>query len=829
MGRTSPFVALALALAAASFGAAPPAVPTADLHGDPLPAGALARLGTARLRHGHPVSALAFSRDGKFLASAASDHTIRIWDASSARELRAVGEELARAGVYSPSRWITAIALSPDGKTVASASNDHLARLWDTSTGKELILLNCPEGVTSLAFAPDGKRLATACRGPIIRLWDPAPGNILFQLAGRAGGTYRLLFSPDNKTLAAAGFDGTLQLWDVSTRKVRPLPALGGQVHALAFSADGKRLAAGGSNGSVRLWETATGKEVRRLDGLRGAVAGLAFTPDGKSVVGAGTADGQVWLWDAGTGKGRSLGGPPAAVTSLALSPDGKTLALGGSSCTVFLWDMKAGRERGRPAGHRGHVHLLAFSPDGRRVTSGGADGAFYVWDAATGRELRRASTDALRGAPFAFSSNGRVATRSEDGGVSVWEPGAGKELCRVSARPGRIVIGRAVISGLAAGALSADGRTLAAVREDGSIQLWESATGRELRRLEGHRAVPGQPGGAQCLTFSPDGKLLATAGADGVLRLVDVGTGQDVRQMAEPGGQLTRLAFSADGQALAGGGMDGVVAVWETFSGKKVRRFTGHRGYVLALAFSPDGRCLAAGSWMGARLWDLTTGEGRGEVGGHKGDVMSLAFSPDGRLLATGSSDTTALLWDVARALPGGPPRVVKLSAKDVEARWADLAGDSGEKAYQAVWDLAAAPAAAVPFLAKHLEPVRPASAERVKKLIADLADDDFDVRTRASRELEKLGETAEAALRKALDSGPDVDLRLRLNVLLRNLTATPGAATLRALRAVQVLELVGTPAAEKVLRSLAGGAPEVRLTREAKASLARLARLRR
>jgi hypothetical protein len=180
------------------------------------------------------------------------------------------------------------------------------------------------------------------------------------------------------------------------------------------------------------------------------------------------------------------------------------------------------------------------------------------------------------------------------------------------------------------------------------------------------------------------------------------------------------------------------------------------------------------------------------------------------------------AYIWDVAAAFVPAPPRAAKLSEKDLESRWADLASAQGEKAYQAVWDLTASPAQAVPLLAKHLKPVKPASEKELAKLIADLEDDDFDTRTKANEELAKLGEVAEPALRNALATAKDVDLKLRLNVLLGNLkAASPPSETLRTLRAVQVLERAATPEARKLLQALAGGAPEARLTREAKAAL--------
>jgi hypothetical protein len=282
------------------------------------------------------------------------------------------------------------------------------------------------------------------------------------------------------------------------------------------------------------------------------------------------------------------------------------------------------------------------------------------------------------------------------------------------------------------------------------------------------------------------------------------------------------KVAFSPDGRYLATGGAYGNARVWEVASGKQVRQFGRHNGYIMCLCFSSDSRSLAVSSWISVRLWDLASGKERGEQRAHKGDVTSLAFSPDSKVLASGGSDATALLWDVTSAFSAAPAPA-ELTAKDLEARWADLSGEPG-KAYQAVWDLAGAPAEAVKILGKQLKPAPKADEQRVKKLIEDLGSDEFDVRKRAASELEQIGEAAVPALRAAL-KGADVDLRLQLNVLIDDATAAvPPAARLRALRAIQALELANTREARAVLKTLASGAAESRLTVEAKAALARL-----
>jgi hypothetical protein len=259
--------------------------------------------------------------------------------------------------------------------------------------------------------------------------------------------------------------------------------------------------------------------------------------------------------------------------------------------------------------------------------------------------------------------------------------------------------------------------------------------------------------------------------------------------------------------------------------TGKKLHQFAGHPGWVLAVAFSPDGRTVAVGGWMSVRLWEVAAGRERGELAGHQGDVLALAFSADGALLTSGGSDTTALVWDLAALAKAGGPRAGQRLSHDQEALWRALASADGRRAYAAMWALVARPKQAVPFLERHLRRGGAIDPQQVARLIADLDDDRVEVRERASDELAKMGRAAESSLRAALDRGrPSAEVRLRLTLLLAMLTGPIASGeTVRALRAVEVLEHIGTPAAQRVLEQLVRRAPEARLTQEAKAALER------
>jgi hypothetical protein len=292
-------------------------------------------------------------------------------------------------------------------------------------------------------------------------------------------------------------------------------------------------------------------------------------------------------------------------------------------------------------------------------------------------------------------------------------------------------------------------------------------------------------------------------------------------------------VAFSPDGRMIAsrdhrfkGGNTGEAVSLREAATGKVRLWLEGPRGGP-RVVFAPDGRTLATvGSDQVVRLWNTDTGSELGRLQGHRGAVTSLAFAPDGRTLVTGSADTTALVWDVQAHTLRDRPRVEELKSEALERLWSDLRDEDAGKAYRAVVELAAADSA-VALLQKDLRPVDAPAPERVARLLKELDDDRFSVREKAMQELAHLGELVEPALRQALADRPAIEVRLRIEQLLekvggRNLSGEP----LRAWRAVEVLERIGTPAARHVLKNLGGGAPGARLTQEAKASLERLAK---
>jgi hypothetical protein len=355
------------------------------------------------------------------------------------------------------------------------------------------------------------------------------------------------------------------------------------------------------------------------------------------------------------------------------------------------------------------------------------------------------------------------------------------------------------------------------------AVRLWDLATGKERRRLEGFAPA------LFPVAVSPDGRWLAAWSPEEVLGLWDLRVGKLVRELQDHPGASLLLAFSPDGRSLITSGQDERPCLWEVASGKMRCRFGGDL-ITDRVAFSPDGHTLAAAPSRGPiSFWDVGTGRPVGQRGeAHLGGgVLALAFSPQGTRLASGHANGTALVWDVAAIVNRARPHTPPLTEDQLESRWADLASADAEKAYRAIHALASRPGESVGLLGKKLRPAEAVDPKRISRLVAALDSETFAVREDAVRELEEVGERAEPALRRALRGGPSLEKARRIEGLLGKLAAGKlTAEQLREVRAVEVLEYAGTPAARRLLEKLAGGAEGARLTQEAKLALARLHR---
>ncbi len=793
--------------------------PKLDADGDPLPAGALARLGSLRLRHGSPVTSVAWSPDGKLLATGSWDNYARLWDPATGKLARDIQPQQG---------WVWNVAFSPDGKLLATAG-DHrtkTVRLWDVATGKPVRTF---EGHTNqirgLAFSPDGKSIASASHDGTVRLWETDTGKELRQIAAGPGIImYSVAFSPDGKQLATTDGGSSVRLWEAETGKVAGTLDSGGgaaSVRCAAYSKDGKQLIAGAEGGNVRVWDVASGRQLHQARGRSVPALGVAFSPDGKTFA-AGYGDwqdgrrdgiaGEIDLWDAKSGKMlRRIGAGMSPVQAIAFAPDGKSLAAVTLNSSVLIWDPATGKPLVGGDAHQAGVKAASFAGAGTLITAG-YDHTVRAWDL-TKNEQRRVLVpgDATSGVMAVSADGKRLAWGGLDGKVRLCDAATGKEERAFDGHTGAVW----------SVAFAPDGKHLASGGADRTIRLWDVATGKELRAMEGHANW------VIALAFAPSGRLLASGSVDKSARLWDPDTGKELRKLDGHTQEVSVVAFSPDGRTLASAARDDVVKLWEVGTGRPRWQFGPGTMGRAAVAFSPDGRLLLTATSdkeRGLRLWDLATGKELSKVWGHRGFVQAVAFAPGGMTAVSASDDSTVLVWDVA-ALRGAPPAETAIAAAELETLWGDLQGEDPARAFLARGRLAAAPGQALPLLKDVLRTVPSPEPERIARLLKELDDDDFATRERATADLEQLAGAAETELRKALETTTTAEVRERLKKILEAGDRGPSAERLRQERALEVLEGMGTPEAKKLLESLAKGAPQAWVTREARAALDRLA----
>ena len=548
----------------------------------------------ATARHDDWVVAVAFSPDGTTLATASSDNTARLWDAATGTP---------RANPLRHDDSVFVVAFSPDGTTLATASSDNTARLWDVATGTPRANpLRHDRLVRAVAFSPDGTTLATASSDSTARLWDVATGTPRANPLRHNRSVVAVAFSPDGTTLATASESYTVRLWDVATGTLRANPLRHDDwVVAVAFSPDGTTLATASDDNTARLWDVATGTP--RANPLRhdDSVFVVAFSPDGTTLATV-SYDNTARLWDVATGTPRA--NPlrhDLLVRAVAFSPDGTTLATASWDSTARLWDVATGTPRANPLRHDDPVIAVAFSPDGTTLATASWDSTARLWDVATGT---------LRANPL----------RHDDWVVAV--------------------------------AFSPDGTTLATASLDNTARLWDVATDTPRANPLRHDRL------VRAVAFSPDGTTLATASWDSTARLWDVATGTPRAKPLRHDDPVIAVAFSPDGTTLATASESYTVRLWDVATGTPRAKPLRHDRLVRAVAFSPDGTILATASWDStARLWDVATGTLRANPLRHDDWVVAVAFSPDGTTLATASYDNTARLWDVATGTPRAKP----------------------------------------------------------------------------------------------------------------------------------------------------------------------------
>lgn len=832
---------LAIAILTTHAAAQEPKTKRLDAAGDPLPAQALHRFGTSRFCTQAEVISLVVSHDGKLVAAADREGRVYLWDGDTGKERLLTGPDTGKRVVLSPDgQWFAlgedapfevrnlvkggpprlpigngprVFAFTPDSKAIALVMTDEADILvYDVESGNELRRFRGLEGVVgAIAFSPDGKLFAAAAVPPMsedkeekpekviarVMVWDAVKGTKVKQWEHAAKQVKQLVFLPDNKTLIGH-FTGKLDAWDATTGA--KLPKIAHTVGiSCALDAAAKILAVADG---PRVFDFASGTEVHDLD-TGGVLRRVAVSGDGKLLVAS-----------------------PERFTS--------------SSPRLLLWDLTTGKERVVPEEHRHFVDAVAFAADGSKIaTASQVEGYARVWDARTAKLLFALNIDSLAakksGGPrnrttlndgLAFSTNGAelfVAGQR-------WDLKEGKPI---ALKANDDFIFEQTNSYRAV--MAPDGALAASFLNDHSLMFWAPENAKVVSTIE----PPSKTfrGSWTALAFSPGGKFAATGKLNPRVKgddetphedsvyLWDIAAGKLVRKFRAAPGLVARLSFSPDGETLAVVTLPTKLELWHLPTGRLLREMNLLEADELprvfslpTVAFAPHGQWLAFTHQPGEIvLLETHTAREILTLRGHHGYVSSLAFSPDNRRLLTGGRDTTALLWAI---LPDNPP--LPAAWKDADKLWLDLGG-APPAAYRIAWALMAHSDRGLEVLSKRLQPDRGASEKEINELIKNLASEKFAQREPALKRLKEIGTRSLPLLEKALKQAPNLETARRIQDLLKTVETSLTPEALRDLRGLQILEMIGTPEARKLLSEIAAGDPLAAKTQLARTALER------
>ena len=607
--------------------------------------GFVARLTDHYLR----VNSIAISPDGLTALSASDDTTLILWDIDPASTTYRQG-----------TRWegghaslVNSVAFSPDGTQALSGSNDMTLILWDVASGQPLrTLAGHQAAVLAVAFHPGGERALSGSADTTLISWNLRTGKALDVLEGHTDWVHSVAFSPTGGRALSASADHSIIKWNVDTGEdVRTWEYHGSEVRSIVFSPNGRTALSASDDRTLILWDVDNGDVLRVFEGHEWAVNNAVFSPDGTRAASV-SDDRTVILWDVETGDAlRVFTGHDTLVLSLAFHPDDQRILSGDLSGDMIIWDARdptftVGAMTGTLQGAPEEVKTIAISPDGRLALSAGQFAHITLWNLETGEIVHRMSDERPPSPGLAFTPDGSRALTSRCAQFDMTEGCIGGEFTLWDVATGDVI---RTFSGHQRNTwgldISPDGQRVLTTSCDRDIILWDLNTGEPLRTLSGH------DGCVLDVAFSPDGRLAVSGGnVAPTLLFWDVETGQVIHSPEGHGHRMVRgVAFSPDGTQALSASDDGTLILWDVATGQPVRVFSGHTNVVHSVDFGPEGRLALSGAADNSLiLWDVASGQRLRTFRGHIGPVVSVALSPVGGMALSGSIDTSLMSWRI-------------------------------------------------------------------------------------------------------------------------------------------------------------------------------------
>jgi WD40 repeat protein len=771
---------------------------------DALPPRAFQRIGTAKLRHGDRILALAYSPDGTALAAGGGNDPLRIWNPKTGELVQSINEP-----------WVHAMTYSPSGQTLVFGGAQRSVRLWNFQLGKENGRLDGHKAaVKAIAVSPDTTTIASGSQDGHVILWNMENKRKVIEHNAHADEVTALAFSPiDSNVFASAGNDRVIHLWSVETNKSLLKINAGCGAVVVAFAPDGKTLYSAGDDNLIRAWDVKDGQQIATFKGHHDAVLSLVVRGD---ILISGSVDKTIRLWDRKTlAERKSLSRAQGDSDALAVTKAGDFVATAGVNNAIRIYATADGKEV-NPAPATAPLVALALAANQKRLASLTTDGELLTFDIG-GKLQKKWPSKIIGDVVFTLSPDGKTAATAYDT-IALWNLESGNLAGRIVTRP---------LDPVVALAFAPDNKRLAIGYASGQIDVADKkATIRSFK----------YPPPLFALAWSPDGEKLAAAGGSKInvwdpnndLLLKDFAVREGPAPMIP---MIRTLAFGPDSKTLAAGGWDSIIRIYNLNAKNPTERkeqqvCEGHLSAVFALAFSTDGRTLVSGSFdRTVRLWEAFSGKQIANFKGHIGEVHGVAFSRDGRSVFSAATDANILQWDVPGLSNNGKVPELTLGPQEIENAWGILASEETPKGHDMMWRSIASHKQAVPSLTKRLYYLEP---ELVKKWFRDLDSTHFPTRLAAMKNLEDKGRWMEGRYDAAIATAPSLEYRRRVEILKDKLVAanSPSLAQerLRVRRIMLMCEQVGSEEAIDALRKLGDKGPEEELRDEAKASLKRL-----